>query len=267
MKREEIKQYWDNRAREQGLDPAATTDDVYLRELEIATLIDTLKELDLSKDALVLDVGCGDGYSTLRVAADFPQLRFSGVDYSADMIARAQRQLQSDSLSSEHIRFAVGDVTKLGEALGQQLFDVAISDRCLINLESQEIQASAIGQIANHLKPGGYYIAIENFSEGHDNMNRARHALGLPEIPVRWHNLYFDDASHSKMREPYFKLVTAKDFSSSYYFATRVVYSAMCKETGEKIDYRHPIHRLAPRLPWTGQFSPVRMIVLQRRGH
>ena len=42
-----IREYWDARAREDTDSPAATTRDVYLRELEIATLTDVLRELGL----------------------------------------------------------------------------------------------------------------------------------------------------------------------------------------------------------------------------
>jgi hypothetical protein len=115
------------------------------------------------------------------------------------------------------------------------------------------------------LKPQGYYLAVENFVEGHDAMNRARQAVGLPEIPVRWHNLYFEEKSFRIMAEPFFENITFKDFSSSYYFATRVIYSALCMMRGEKVDYNHEIHQFAPRLPWIGQFSPIRMAVLRRK--
>jgi hypothetical protein len=96
-------------------------------------------------------------------------------------------------------------------------------------------------------------------------MNRARQAVGLPEIPVRWHNLYFEERAFRGMAEPFFDDITFRDFSSSYYFATRVIYSALCTMRGEKIDYNHEIHQLAPRLPWTGQFSPIRLAILRRK--
>ncbi len=264
--KEMVKNYWEDRARESGGDRTATTNDVYLRELEVSTLTSQLQDLGLSYGATVLDVGCGDGYTTMRIAQNLPTLRFRGVDYSQNMIANAVAGLESKEASlRERISFRVADVLQLDKELGDSRYDAAITDRCLINLGSYEEQAKAIAQIAAHLKPGACYLAIENFLEGQDNMNRARAGVDLPPIPVRWHNLYFREAEFRRAAEPFFSDVVMHEFSSSYYFATRVIYSAMCKMRGEEPDYEHEIHRLAVHLPWSGQFSPIRLAVLRRR--
>ncbi len=262
---EKIKNYWDERARQNMDVPTATTDDVHLRRLEITTITDALNLLDLPEDASVLDVGCGDGFSTLMVAQAWTRGRFLGVDYSPGMIKNALRRLQQIPALQDRVAFSVGDATNLEMACGSQTFDVALSDRCLINLESSDDQATAIAEIAGRLKRGGYYIAIENFIEGQNNLSSARRAVGLEEIPIRWHNLLFTEEQWRQCAEPFFNLMEFKDFSSSYYFATRVIYSAMCRMRGEKPDYEHEIHQLAVDLPWSGQFSPIRMAVMRRR--
>jgi len=263
---EKIKSYWNERAKEASGELTATTNDIHLRELEIATVIETLKEINLPTEAKILDIGCGDGYSTLRVAREFPQHKFLGVDYSENMINTACGRLNEaeDVQLKNRVNFIVGDATQLGEVCGDKKFDAVSSFRCLINLESFEKQADAIRQIADHLKSKGHYVAIENFVEGNENLNNARRIFDLPEIPVRWHNLYFKENEFVKVAEQHFESITFKDFSSSYYFATRVVYSAMCKMRNEEPDYNHEIHQLAVKLPWTGQFSPIRMVLLRK---
>lgn len=264
---ENIKSYWNERAKESSGEITATTNDIHLRELEIATVIETLKTFNLPDGAKILDVGCGDGYSTLRVAKEFPQYKFLGVDYSENMINTACKRLNEaeNGHLKNQVNFIVGDATRLSEVCNDEKFDVVSSFRCLINLESLDRQAEAIGQIAAHLKSKGYYIAIENFLEGNENLNNARKTLGLAEIPVRWHNLYFKENEFVKVAEQNFESITFKDFSSSYYFATRVVYSAMCKMRNEEPDYNHEIHQLAVKLPWTGHFSPIRMVLLRKK--
>jgi SAM-dependent methyltransferase len=260
-----IKQYWEDRGRELSIRSAATTDDIYLRELEILTLVRTLSELGVSGAVEILDAGCGNAFSTLKVVESMPNARCFGVDYSEQMIAAARRLRDDFPVLKGRVDFATGDVTALEQVCGSRSFDLVITDRCLINLESVERQAAAFSSIAQCVKPDGLYLAIENFNEGQRNMNRARQAVGLPEIPVRWHNLYFDEPVFRAMAAPYFQLLEIRDFSSSYYFATRVVYSAMCQRRGEKIDYGHEIHQLAVHLPWTGHFSPIRLAVMRRR--
>lgn len=262
---ERIRQYWEDRAKTYASLPAATTDDVYLRELEIETVIQTLCGLDVPTNSSVLDVGCGDGYSTLRVARRFPGFTFLGVDYSQGMIENAQGRLETEPELRGQVSFIRGDVLRLSELCGDGAYDVILTGRCLINLDSVADQSAAIAQIGTRTKPGGFYVAIENFMEGHENMNKARSAVGLPEIPVRWHNLYFREREFVQSSERFFEVIELADFASSYYFATRVVYSKMCQMRGEKPDYQHDTHKLAVDLPPFGQFCPIRMAILRRK--
>ncbi len=262
---QKIKEYWEERARTYGGGKATTTEDVYLRELEVQTITRSLQEVDFSEGATVLDVGCGDGYSTVSIAGTVPRRTVLGIDYSEGMIRLARQRLDEEPELKNRVEFEVGEVNDLGQVLAHSTYDIVTSDRCLINLESAGAQSDAITQIAEHTRPRGYFIAIENFTEGHENMNEARRSVGLPPIPVRWHNLYFREKEFLRAVDPFFGDVTFKDFSSSYYYATRVIYSAMCQMRGETPDYLHEIHQLAVRLPWFGQFSPIRMAIMRRR--
>lgn len=262
--KETIKEYWEDRAKEKAATAQATTNDVYLRELEIATFIQTLKEIELPDGASILDVGCGDGYTTVSVAEALPQFSFDGLDYSENMISLARDRV-AEKGSPLRVKFSVGDATNLTTVCGNRKYDAVMTDRCLINLESIENQQRAIAEIAAVTRPGGYYLGIENFREGQDEMNRLRASVGLPEIPIRWHNLFFTEAEFSKLTDPFFEELSWRNFSSSYYFATRVIYSAMCQMRGETPDYRHEIHELSIKLPWFGNFSPIRMAVTRRR--
>ena len=263
---EKIKQYWEGRALEHKGSTAATTSDVWLRELEIRTLAKTITELGLPNGSRALDIGCGDGYSTLKIAELVPHVKFVGIDYSANMIEQAQESGRQSREAGSRVEFLVGDATKLAESAVEHAYDLVLTDRCLINLDSAEMQCRVINQIAYANRLGGYYLAVENFIETHENMNVARRAMQLPEIPVRWHNLYFREPDFVAAVEPFYEQITFKDFASSYYFATRVIYSAMCRINGEEPDYHHEINQLAINLPWVGKFSPTRMVVSQRKG-
>ena len=262
----QIKQYWDERAMRYGSSSAATTDDIHLRDLEISALTKVMKALPTEKRRTVLDVGCGDGWSTLALAANISDSRFVGIDYSQSMVELASRRLASSPEFGGRVSFMVGDVLDLKRDLGSELFNVVLTDRCLINLSSAEDQAQAIRQIALSLHDHGLLVSIENFVEGQRNLNAARGAMGVPPIPVRWHNLYLSEPGIRAMAAPYFDRIVFNEFASAYYFATRVLYAAVCKSRGEEPDYDHDIHKLAPKLPPTGKFSPVRMFKLRRQG-
>jgi ubiquinone/menaquinone biosynthesis C-methylase UbiE len=262
---DEIRSYWEARAQENADSRRATTNDVYLRSLEIATITETIKSLALPSGATVLDLGCGDGYTTIDVARAFPNIRFVGLDFSPRMIENARRHLCAYPQLQDQVVFEVGDARDLQDTSGPARFDAVLTDRCLINLATRENQSEAIAQIGEKTRPGGHYIAIENFTESQENMNAMRKAIGLPEIPVRWHNLYFQSADFVAMAAPFFDCIGFTDFASSYYFATRMIYAAICQINGTEPDYEHEIHKRALALRPVGQLSPVRLVLLRRK--
>lgn len=262
-----IQQYWNTRAAEHGCSPAATTNDIHMRSLEVRTLQRMIALQRLPADSRVLDAGCGDGFTTLAMAEAFPNLRFTGIDYAPAMIETAAKRLADAPGSTRHIRFEVGDVTALAPRDESHVFDLALTCRCLINLENASAQREALQQIAACLKPGARLLAIENFHEGQDAMNAARAAMSLPAIPVRWHNRFFTEGELRDAASGHFDVEEIVDFASAYYFATRVIYSSLCRLRGEEPDYDHDLHRLAVDLPpmLGTRFSPIRMAILRRR--
>lgn len=261
-----IQDYWNSRAAENAGSLTATTQDVWLRRLEVATLIGELEALALPRGAVIADMGCGDGNSILELAQQFTDYQFRGFDYAPQMIETAKARLAALGDLGGRVQFAVGDVNDPVASVGRGALDVAMTDRCLINLETSAAQYAAIAAIAETLKPGGVYLAIENFHEGQNALNAARALLGLGEIAVRWHNHFFNEAEFRAQAARHFAQLEIREFSSAYYYATRIVYSTMCKMQGVEPDYNHPIHQLAVRLPPMGSYSPIRLAVLRKAG-
>ena len=103
----DIKAFWEDRARQFGARPRATLNEAPLRELEIDAMSRRLSRL---KPRRVLDVGCGNGYSTRSFATRFPDTQFVGVDYSPEMIRQASLDVPANCT------FAAGDVLDAGDA-------------------------------------------------------------------------------------------------------------------------------------------------------
>jgi ubiquinone/menaquinone biosynthesis C-methylase UbiE len=95
----------------------------------------------------VLDVGTGPGVLLVELAARRPDLRLTGVDLSADMIAAATRNLRP---FGERVSTRVGDVTSL--PFPDRSFDLIVSSLSLHHWDHPE---AAVPELARILRPGG----------------------------------------------------------------------------------------------------------------
>jgi SAM-dependent methyltransferase len=258
---DKIKNYWNERATDAKGSPTATTNDVFLRKLEGVTLVTRLRDHRLRKLSTILDVGCGDGRTTLELAMHFPDAHFLGIDFSSSMIELAQSNLLSKADLGARVAFLNGDARDLRGVVGNQKYDAIITNRCLINIPEQEGQFLALKEIADHLSHAGLFLGSENFIGGQFELNRLRGQMGLAEIPVRWHNCYLDESVFLNECKKHFSSAILENFTSSYYYATRVIYSSLCNIEDSPVNYEHPIHRVAMQLPPFGDFSPIKLIV------
>lgn len=253
---EQIKQYWEKRA---AADASAqsTTQDYYLREIECRVLREAIAKY---RPRRVMDVGCGDAWTTVRLASDFPEVEFLGGDYSGSMIQNAKANVAKTTL--QNVRVEDCDITG---PITAGMFDLIYTTRCLINLPSWELQQVAIKHIGNALSSDGTYVMIENFIEGHENFNRARETFGLPPIAVRSHNLFLERSRLVEYLKRSFQIIEENNISSTYYLVSRIIYSRICQDKSIAPDYFDDHHRYASALPFCGEYGPVRMLCLRKK--
>ena len=247
MNADDIKKYWGERA---SKGHQATTDDVYMKSIEYSVLKDRIAT---HKPRSVIDIGCGDGKTTVKLAEQFPEIKFRGIDNSEPMINEA---LKNDV---ENVTFEVDDVLSVNGS-----YDMAITVRCIINLPTWDKQVEALFNVHWMLPSGGIYLMIENFTSGHNKMNEARNLYGLKEIPVRDHNLFFGEYTINALAT-FYDLLEDVNISSTYYLATRCVYTRICMDEGIEPDYFSPHHRYAARLPFAGDYGPIRLLVWRKK--
>lgn len=255
---DKVKEFWNAQAKQHGESDLATAPDHYYRRLEIARIIPHLTDR-----ANILDVGCGNGYSTFEFAGAYPNSKFIGVDYSEPMIELAKDGVKQRSL--RNLTFQTADVLNLPE-FGTK-FDIIVSERCIINLKNFDEQKKAILQMKRKLRPGGKLILVENTQEGLANLNKMRQAFGLQPISVRWHNYYLPQQEFLDFAKQHFKVLNVENIGNLYYLMSRVMYAKLCDMRGEPPDYNHPINAIAsrmPSLPGYG-YSPNYLFVLRNQ--
>lgn len=106
----------------------------------------------------ILDLGCGDGQLTQRIAAT--GARVMGVDASPEMVVAARaRGIEADQANAESLPYADG------------IFDAVFSNAALHWMRNQD---AMLAQVRRVLKPGGRFVAEMG---GHGNIAAIRVAL------------------------------------------------------------------------------------------
>lgn len=256
-----ILEHYRKQAEAHGLEPVSTMADETTRELEVAAILACLRHAVQTFGTLsLLEVGCGNGYLLETIRAQYPDLRLTGTDYTPDMVALASsRGVPDCEIRQEDVRAL---------SLPSDSFDVVVTERCLINLLDADAQGMAMAELARVLRPGGFAILVEAFTDGLANLNRARNELGLPDNEVPYHNLWFDKERFLSYLEGRFQEVSGsaggmptRDFLSSHYFVSRVLYPSVTKR---EILYNTEFVKFFRFLPPHGEYSPIQLFFLQK---
>jgi ubiquinone/menaquinone biosynthesis C-methylase UbiE len=259
--------FWEEQADKFGESDKATAPDHNYRKLEIKRMIEVIA---LMGHDSILDVGCGNGYSTMQLALVFPHSMIIGIDFSEKMVDLAT--LAAKKAGITNVSFFVGDVLSISRHpnLQHQKFDVVLTERCLINLANWEEQKLAILQMRKLMTPTGHLILVENTKEGLQKLNTMRKIVELPEIEQRWHNFYIpEDKLQEFLNEEGKSLlhhVHMENIGNLYYIISRVVYAKLCQLEGKEPEYDHPINEIASKLPNLGDHyacSPNYLMVLE----
>ncbi|MGF1610060.1 MAG: SAM-dependent methyltransferase [Kiloniellales bacterium] len=251
---EKILDFWNERA---GLGAIAGTNDFNLTEIEHRFL-----ETAVPSGSRILDVGCGNGSSLVRLAKA-KGCHGVGMDFAEQMVEVAAARVRDEGLS-DRLEVHRRSVPPVPNEWGP--FDVVYSQRCLINLTSTDQQKTAVLSVADCLRPGGMYVMVECSLDGSDRTNSVRESLGLQPIDPPWHNLFFREKEVASWANEGFVLEDLQHISSTYNFLSRVVYAKLAADRGEELRYDSDINLLSLKLPpAVGAFGPVKAWIWRKR--
>jgi ubiquinone/menaquinone biosynthesis C-methylase UbiE len=240
--------FWNTRAE---FGDKAGTDDLPLKNIEMRVLSEYIHD-----GQNVLDIGCGNGLTAFHLL-DRAKINITGIDFAEKMIIDAKKKLSDLGPDMKALTFAVGDVCNLPKIpiVSGGKYDVIITERVLINLSSWKEQEGAIRDIINLLSPNGVYLMCENLTEGLNNINRVRMDLGLPEIQRPWHNCYLNEKE--VLGIDFAELVEYRDFTSAYYFLSRVVNAWVAKKNNAEPQYNSDINQVSSHLIGNRNFESM----------
>lgn len=110
----------------------------------------------------VLDLGCGRGRALLKMAALFPNSRFTGLDLSEEAIGWARREAQKSRL--ENISFIAKDASDFDKTAEPEHFDFITTFDAI---HDQAKPLAVLKGIRKSLKPGGVYLMQDIRSSSH----------------------------------------------------------------------------------------------------
>lgn len=183
--------------------------DKHLLKAEIQLIRQRIQE-----GSKILDAGCGEGEGTLAYST-IPGINIHAADFSETRLQKAKERLHShDNVKFKQVDF-VGDYQLDND------YDVIVCQRFLVNITDWEIQKKILIDLMSLLKKGGKLIMLEGYVQGVDALNQVRSQWGLPDIPIRWHNLFFDDDKLLPFMKQRGFVLVEEDGLGAYFLLTR----------------------------------------------
>jgi SAM-dependent methyltransferase len=244
---------------EHGQRSAASRSDTPLIDLEIQNISNYL-----SDDDEVLEMGCANGYSTLRYAVR--GIRVIGADTSSEMIEQARLRLTSASKLQGTVSFQAGNISELD--LDDRAFDKLIVTRVIISLGEWDNQLRGIMECVRVLKPGGLLLMSEATLQGWRRMNSFRREWSLPEIPMPTFSNYLDEDLVLSETASVLDKVDIVNFASSYFVGTRVLKPLLIRALNidaNAADTDLHWNRWFSQLPAAGDYGAQKLFVLRKR--
>jgi SAM-dependent methyltransferase len=136
---------------------AASTRPVYSSELASWFAIPDIAARLAGESARILDIGCGEGWSSVTMARAFPNARIEGVDLDPASIAAATATAEREGVA-DRVTFEVRDAASLAGAG----FDVATMFEMLHDLSHP---VEVLGAAREALAPGGVVLVADEITE------------------------------------------------------------------------------------------------------
>ncbi|NPA26919.1 MAG: class I SAM-dependent methyltransferase [Chloroflexi bacterium] len=274
-----IQEHYQRIAAQAGLSPSSTMADQIIRQREteaivqfVAAALADRRAHGLSEAPLIMDVGCGNGYTLAVLREAFPEARLVGIEKVDALRALAASRFEGD----DQVRILAGDIRDPAFHRGLQP-DILISQRVLINLLDPEDQRAALGHLIRAVRPpreagpGGYLLFLESFQKPLENLNEARAEFGMEPIPPAHHNLYLPEDFFDRPELEPFATDTYRpqpNFLSTHYFVSRVLHPVVTRTFQPDAPFKRNSHFVrffsSALPPAVGDYAPLKLYVFRR---
>jgi hypothetical protein len=233
--------FWEKRAKDnEGWE--MTSNDPILRHLEVQ-LINRLLDQHSTKESIIIDLGCGDGYVERNVKrVSFKE--WHAIDPTKGLIEKA--------IPVDKVTFHLG-TSDLIKRLPSP--DIIFTVRTLINIPDQ---LQEYRKIAKACDSKTKIFFCEASIQGLIKINSARKFFKLPIIKPIQFNKYVDEEEIKQV----FNIENIEHFSSSYYFGSRIVNALI---NPEKQNYNDLANMVFKDIKPFGEWGVHRLYSLRKK--
>ncbi len=121
---------------------------------------------DKSREGTIIDIGCGAGALTNRVAKTFPNIKVVGIDYWGAEWSYAKEQCEKNAKIegvADRVSFQKGDAAKLDFA--DEAFDGAVSNFVFHEVKSATYKREVVKEALRVVKKGGVFAFQDMFGQ------------------------------------------------------------------------------------------------------
>jgi len=213
----------------------------------------------ITTNAKILDAGCGEGEGSIAYST-IPGVVVHAVDFSETRLAMARQRLSGrENVLLKRVDF-------LGQYLCDKDYDFVISQRFFINLMEWPLQQRVLLDLMSSLKAGGRLLMLEGSQQGVASLNELRSVLGLEPIPVKWHNLFFDDNLLTCFMEQNGFPLIEQDGLGTYLMLTRGIRPTLDANVDWDCEFNRltALPRMKELLGFKTAFSRLKLFVFQK---
>lgn len=220
-------------------------------KLEIETIIENILSHVhfFQKPVKILELGSGTGYLAFVISNVLRkkniQFDYVGIDFSDQAIKKSKRR------QLENCLFTKSDFNKFLKNNGTK-FDYIITQRSIIAIMDKKEQEELLIEIKNSMHKNSIGLFSEITTQAFEQIQELRKKLGVKPLDKVWHSLYLDETLVSDI----FSRITVKDFSSTYWLITRVIYPFFAEPK-----HNSKIHDFAAKLDQNGKHGLVKLFV------
>lgn len=250
--------FWVDRLKKQK-ETLVCTKDIILDELEENQIIKNIKT-----NKTILELGCGNGVILKKILKKKKIKSYLGTDFVKELIDSCKFKF-----NSENLNFKTLDMTLIDKSTFSERYDYIITKRAIQNILSHKLQLKVIDNAGYFLKKKGMMILVESSANAQRNINALRKKYKLSKIIPPFHNLFFNDDKIKNYKFKNVKLFKINNFSSNFYFISRIIYALYAKKfLKKKPTYNHPLNKIASMLDEKlikNDFSQIKTYIFKKK--